>query len=230
MDDDLSTVDGILAALAAKGSESDRAGMARYGINTESAYGISVVELRRLAKAIGRDHDLALRLWPTGVHEAQLLAAFVDDPGQVTRAQMELWARDFDSWDVCDQVCTDLFDRTPFAYDMAAAWAGRPEEFVKRGGFALMAGLAVHDKGAPDAAFLAFLPLVVREAHDERNFVKKAVNWALRNIGKRNVTLNEAAQKTADELKLMPSRSARWIGSDALRELASEKVQARLRK
>ena len=226
---DLSTTPGIVAHLRSLGSDHDRAGMSRYGINVANACGVSVPELRRLAKLIGRDHALALALWQTGLHEAQMLAAFIDDPSRVTAGQMESWVLDLDSWDTCDQVCTDLFDRTSFAYDKAAEWAGREEEFVKRAGFALMAGLAVHDKAAPDEAFLPFLQLVVKEADDERNFVKKAVSWALRNIGKRNLALNAAAQGVAAELKLAGSRSARWIGSDAYRELASDKVQARLR-
>jgi len=226
---DLGTTPAIIAHLRSLGSDRNRAGMSRYGISVANAFGISVPELRRLAKLIGRDHALALDLWSTGYHEAQLLAAFVDEPALVGAEQMERWVLDLDSWDTCDQVCTDLFDRTSFAYDKAVEWTGREEEFVKRAGFALMAGLAVHDKAAPNEVFTPFLQIVAREADDERNFVKKAANWALRNIGKRNLALNAAAQDVAAQLKLMESRSARWIGSDALRELASEKVQARLR-
>ena len=226
---DLSTAPGILAHLRSLGSDNNRAGMSRYGINVANACGVSVPELRRLAKLIGRNHALALALWQTGCHEAQMLAAFIDEPARVTAEQMERWVLDLDSWDTCDQVCTDLFDRTSFAYDKAAEWAGREEEFVKRAGFALMAGLAVHDKAAPNEVFLPFLWLVAREADDERNFVKKAVSWALRNVGKRILALNAAAREVAAGLKLAGSRSARWIGADARRELASDKVQARLR-
>jgi 3-methyladenine DNA glycosylase AlkD len=227
---DLSTAPGILAHLRSLGNERNRAGMSRYGINVVNACGVTVWELRRLAKLIGRDHALALALWREGCHEAQMLAAFIDEPARVTAGQMERWVRDLDSWDTCDQVCTDLFDRTSLAYVKAEEWAGRRDEFVKRAGFALMAGLAVHDKEASNEAFLPFLRLVVREADDERNFVKKAISWALRNVGKRNLELNSAAQNVAAELSSTASRSARWIGSDARRELASEKVQARLRR
>jgi 3-methyladenine DNA glycosylase AlkD len=169
-------------------------------------------------------------LWESGVHEARILASIVDDPSQVTEAQMERWVREFDSWDVCDQVTGNLFDKTPFAYRKAAEWSRREEEFVKRAGFAVMAALAVQDKQASDEALTAFLPLIREQAHDERNFVKKAVNWALRNIGKRNITLNARAIALADELSRSESRAARWIGSDAYRELTSEKVRQRLAK
>jgi 3-methyladenine DNA glycosylase AlkD len=175
-----------------------------------------------------REHILAEELWAAGIHEARLLAVFLDDPRQVTPEQMERWAADFDSWDVCDQACTSLFDGTPHAWDKAVEWSGRGEEFVKRGGFALMAGLAWHDKKATDEQFELFFPIILREAGDERNFVKKAVNWALRNIGKRNKALNARALETARQMAELPSKAARWNAKDALRELAGEKVQARL--
>jgi len=235
-------VSEILTELASLESEESRAGMARYGINVERAFGVSVYELRRLAKRFGTDHDLSLSLWATGYHEARLLACFVDDPAQVTPEQMESWARDFDSWDVCDQATTSLFDLTSHAWTKAAEWAGREEEWVKRAGFALMAGLAVHDMTAPDSAFLDLLPLVERGAFDSRNFVRKAVNWALRNTGKRNRVLNEAAVACAERIRAAANeraggdrggdpeaRAARWVSSDALRELTSERVVARLR-
>ena len=183
----------VMDELTGKASESSRAGMARYGINVAHAFGVSVPELRRMAKALGTDHDLALALWDTGNHEARLLAGMVDDPAAVTEAQMEEWAAGFDSWDVCDQVTSNLFDRTPFAYDKVRAWSAAEDEWVKRAAFATAAALAVHDKAAPDERFLAILELVRREAGDGRNFVKKAVNWALRNIGKRNAALHTAA-------------------------------------
>ena len=219
----------VLARLEAMGSESNREGMARYGINTANAFGVSVYVLRALAKELGTDHELALRLWATGNHEARVLAGMVDHPALVDEEQLEAWVAGFDSWDLCDQVCSNLFDRTRFAHEKAAAWPARDEEFIKRAGFALMAALAVHDKAAADEAFLAFLPLIEREAVDGRNFVKKAVNWALRNIGKRNPALNKAAVETAERIRDQGSRPARWIATDALRELRSEKVQARLR-
>ncbi len=234
-------VEAVLAEIAARGSEANRAGMARYGIKVDDAWGVPVTELRRIAKRLGRDHEIALELWRTGCHEARLLAAFVDEPARIDEEQMERWAADFDSWDLCDEVTTDLFDQTPLVWTKAVEWAGRPEEFVKRGGFALMAGLAVHDKAARDEAFVELLALVEREAFDERNFVRKAVNWALRNIGKRDLGLNAAAvacaqriRKAADERAGGPrggdagARAGRWIAADALRELQSPRVLARL--
>jgi 3-methyladenine DNA glycosylase AlkD len=218
----------VLERLSALANPENVAGMARYGINPQNTLGISVPTLRKLAKEIGRDHALAQELWASGVHEARSLAALIDDPRQVTEEQMERWVADFDSWDVCDGCCGDLFDKTPFAHRKAVEWAGRDEEFVKRAGFALMAWLAVHDKKAPDEAFLAFLPVIARESGDGRNFVKKAVNWALRGIGKRNAALNAMAIQTAQEIQSMGSRPGRWIASDALRELTSDKVRERL--
>ena len=204
------------------------AGMARFGINPENTLGISVYTLRDIAKEMGKNHDLAQQLWASGVHEARLLACFTDLPQMVTEDQMESWVRDFNSWDICDQCCAELFDKTPFAYQKAVVWSERDEEFVKRAGFVLMAALSVHDKKAGDDAFIEFLPIIKREVDDDRNFVKKSVNWALRNIGKRNQTLNRAAVKAATEIRSVDSKSARWIAADALRELTGEKVQQRL--
>jgi len=204
-------------------------GMARFGINPKNTYGVSIPNLRMISKEIGRDHSLAQQLWSSGIHEARILAGMIDDPGMVTEEQMESWVKDFDSWDVCDQCCSNLFDKTEFAYQKAFEWSERNEEFVKRAGFVLMATLAVHDKKATDEELLKFLPLIKRESTDDRNFVKKAVNWALRQIGKRNVSLNKAAIKTAKKIQGIDSKSARWIASDALRELTSEAVQKRLR-
>jgi 3-methyladenine DNA glycosylase AlkD len=236
-------VAALLAKLEEMGSERDRAGMARYGINVASAFGVSVYELRKVAKGLGTDHALALSLWATGNHEARLLACFVDDPEAVTVEQAEAWARDFDSWDVCDQACTSLFDRTRHGWTLAVEWAGRDEEWVKRAGFALMAGLASHDGAATDRSFTKLLQLVERGAWDERNFVKKAVSWALRNIGKRDRALNVAAVACAERIRAAAdaraggsrggdasARSARWVATDAIRELTSEKVRARLRR
>ena len=205
-------------------------GMARFGINPRGTLGVSIPNLRKIANAAGKDHEIALQLWKSGIHEASILAGFIDDPALVTLEQMEKWVSDFDSWDVCDQVCSNLFDKTPFAYEKAVEWAGRQEEFVKRAGFVLMAALAVHDKAAGENEFKKFLSVIKREASDGRNFVKKAVNWALRQIGKRNARLNGLAVKTAAEIQKLQSRSARWIAADAIRELESEAVQRRLEK
>ena len=204
--------------------------MARYAINSEHIYGIPIPALRKIAKELGRDHVLAQELWSSGIHDARNVACLIDDPRLVTEAQMEAWALDFDSWAIVDNCCGNLFDRTPLAHAKAVEWSYRPEEYVKRAGFALMATLSVHDKAAPDDAFLKFLPAIVRESTDDRNFVMKAVNWALRQIGKRNFPLNGAAIGTAGEIRLIGSKSARWIASDALRELTSAEVQERLKR
>ena len=220
--------DAILERLRALGSPAAAEGAARYGIRVANLWGVSAPDLRRLAREIGRDRKLASQLWRTGVHDARLLATLIDDPARVTPPQMERWARDFNSWAVCDAACCCLFDKTPYAWDKAVEWTHRKPEYVKRAGFVLMAALAVHDKKAPDERFEVFLPLLVKHATDERNFVKKAVNWALRQIGKRNRRLNSLAIRTAEDIRRIDSRAARWIASDALRELTSDKVQARL--
>jgi 3-methyladenine DNA glycosylase AlkD len=215
----------VVEQLRAMGSERNREGMARFEINTESALGIGVTQLRKFARSLGRDHRLAGELWATGFHEARILASLVDEPDKVTRAQMDRWARDFDSWDIVDQCCGNLFDKTPHAWDKAVEWSKRKPEFTKRAGFALMAWLAVHDKTAPDKRFKEFLPLIEAQADDDRNFVKKAVNWALRQIGKRNAALNAAALKTANKIAKRDSKSARWIARDAIRELEARTFQ-----
>lgn len=204
------------------------AGMARFGISTEKTYGVPVPELRKIAKQVVRNHLLAQQLWNSGIHEARILASMIDVHQQVTEEQMDRWVRDFDSWDVCDQCCSNLFDKTRFAHQKAVDWSSRSEEFVKRAGFVLMAALSVHDKKADDNQFAKFLPIIKREATDDRNFVKKAVNWALRQIGKRNLDLNKAAIKTAKEIQRVDSKAAKWIASDALRELTSPTVQRTL--
>jgi 3-methyladenine DNA glycosylase AlkD len=221
--------ESVLRKLRSLASPGNVEGMKRFGISPENALGIPMPELRKMGRQIGRDHALALRLWSSGIHEARILACLVDDPEQVTEEQMESWARGFDSWDVCDQCCMNLFDRTGFAYRKAAEWSARKEEFVKRAGFALMASLSVHDRKAGDRKFEKFLPIIKREAHDERNFVRKAVNWALRQIGKRNPNLNRKAIKLSEGMLETDSRSARWIARDALRELRSSAVQDRLK-
>ena len=187
-----------------------------------------MADLRTLAREIGRDHTLAGELWDTGIHEARILASIVDDPKAVTEEQMEKWVADFDSWDVCDQCCGNLFDKTPFAAGKVVEWSGREAEFEKRAGFSLMAYTTTHNKKAPDADFLPYLEIIKREATDERNYVKKAVNWALRQVGKRNARLNQAAIETAKEIATISSRSARWVAADALRELTGEAVQKKL--
>jgi 3-methyladenine DNA glycosylase AlkD len=205
-------------------------GMARFGINPENTYGVSIPNLRSMAKKAGRDHALAQQLWASGIHEARILASMVDDPKLVTEEQMEGWVKDFDSWDVCDQVCMNLFDKVPLAWRKVRDWAEREEEFVKRAAFALIACLAWHDKQAEDSKFIELLPIIVSGATDDRNFVKKAVNWALRHIGKRNLSLNQAALDTARKIQQLDAKAARWIAADAIRELSSEAVQKRLTK
>jgi len=204
------------------------AGMARFGINTKKAYGVSIPDLRKMAKETGKNHLLAQKLWNSGIHEARILAGMIDLPERVTEKQMEHWVKDFDSWDVCDQVCSNLFDKTKFAYRKAIEWSKINEEFIKRAGFVLMAVLAVHDKKARDTEFTKFLPIIKRESSDDRNFVKKAVDWALRQIGKRNSNLNRMAIQTAKEIQRLDSKAATWVASDALRELTSEAVRKKL--
>jgi 3-methyladenine DNA glycosylase AlkD len=205
-------------------------GMARYGIRSEKVLGLSMGELREMAKELGKDHQLALCLWMAGSHESRLLAAMVDDPLCVTEEQIESWAMNFDNWAVCDGVCVHLFRRTPFARSKCLEWPSRDEEYVKRAGFALMATLAVHEKREGDGLFESFLEIIERESTDDREYVKKGANWALRQIGKRNSSLNEKAIQVAERISIKDSRAARWIASDALRELKSEKVQERIMK
>jgi len=218
----------VLAWLAQKGSRRGVEAMARYGIPNDGAFGVPMGTLLAFAKRLGKDHALAAALWKTGRYEARLLAALVDEPSRVTRKQMDAWASAFDSWAVTDSVCFHLFSRVPAAWEKARQWSASPREFVKRGGFALMASLVLRDKAAPDARFVALLPLMERGARDERNFVKKAVNWALRTVGKRSRTVHAAALAAARRLAESDEPAPRWVGKDALRELASPKVRARL--
>jgi len=204
--------------------------MARFGIHATKVYGVSLPQLKRLARQVGKDHLLAQELWSSGAHEARLVACFIESPAEVTSRQMDRWAGDFDSWAVCDGCCLHLFAKVPFAQQKAVAWCVRRRELVKRAGFVLMAVLAVHDKTAIDSLFLRWLRLIKNAATDERNFVKKAVNWALRQIGKRNLRLNRAAIRTAKAIQKLDSSSARWVAADALRELMSDAVQKKLRK
>lgn len=210
------------------------AGMARYGINPKNNYGVSVITLRKMAKDIGKNHKTAQQLWKSGIRDARMLAALIDEPKMVTKKQMEKWVRDFNSWDLCDLCCGNLFDKTEFAYDKAVQWSARKETFIKRAGFSLMAWLAVHDKKAEDRKFLKFLPIIKKECRDDRNYVKKAVNWALRQIGKRNSKLNNKAIETAEQIlrqaqEKIDSKSAKWIAADAIRELTSTAIKKRLK-
>jgi 3-methyladenine DNA glycosylase AlkD len=222
------TAQEVVKILRANENPRNVEGMARFGITSGKAFGVSAPFIRGLAKKIGKDHELALQLWTTESLEARALSALIGDPTKVTKSLMNKWVRDFDNWAVCDGVCGILFDKTAFAYDMAKKWTKRKEEFVRRAGFVMMASLAVHDKEAADDKFIKFLPLIERGSTDERNFVKKAVNWALRQIGKRNLKLNAAAIKTAIRTRKLESSAARWIAADALRELKSAPVQRRL--
>ncbi len=224
------TSEEIVTKLEGLANPKNVEGMARYGINAEKTLGVPVPTLRAIAKEAGRDHGLAGELWRTGIHEARIIAPLVEEPDRVTERQMERWVRDFDSWDICDLCCNNLFRKTAFAHDKAVEWSGRDDEFVRRAGFVMMAVLAVHDKAAPDSRFTRYLSAVRRGATDERNLVRKAVNWALRQIGKRDPALNRRAIETAEEIAKLDSKAARWIASDALRELRSEKVQERVRR
>lgn len=205
-------------------------GMAKYGITPERTYGVSIPNLRKIAEEIGKDPELAKKLWESNIRETRILASMVDNPEVVAEEQMERWVKDFDYWEVCDQVCQNLFTYTKFAYQKAIEWSGRDEEFVKRAGFALIAWLAFKDKEAKNEQFEKFLPVIKRESTDDRNFVEKAVNWALRQIGKRNLSLNRKVIETAREIQKMDSKSSKWIASDAIRELTSEAIRERLRK
>jgi 3-methyladenine DNA glycosylase AlkD len=220
--------DEVLRWLERQGTRRTIDEMARYGIEAKRAFGVPMGTLLSLKKRLGTDHALSLALWESGWYEARLLAALVGDPERVTRRQMNAWAAGFENWGDCDTVCFKLFDRTPFAWEKAPQWARSPRELVKRGGFVLMACLALHDKAASDQRFLAWLPLVEKGARDERNFVKKGVSWALRAIGRRNLALNAAALGVARRLALSEEAGCRWVGKDALRELASPKVRSQL--
>lgn len=226
-------IDSVVAALRKRGSKRNREGMARYAIVAENVLGISVADLRALAKRIGFNHSLALALWKTNIYEARMLAAFVAEPARVTPALMDRWARDFDNWAICDTLCFHLFDKTPHAWAKVSQWSdagqsGSDREFVKRAAFALLASLARHDKTTADKEFLRTLPLIERNAVDNRNFVKKGVSWALRGIGHRNRELNAAAIKLARRLSTSQNSAARWIGKDALKDITRPSVLQRL--
>jgi 3-methyladenine DNA glycosylase AlkD len=218
----------IIAELKALGSGTGRAGMARFGINAENAFGVSMASMRPLERKHRRNHELALELWSTGFHEARILAALIDDPKQATSAQLDAWVADFDSWDLCDQACMKLFARTPYVAAKIEKWAEDEREFVRRAAFALIAGYTVAAKKAPDAEFLPFLPLIERYATDDRNFVRKAASWALRQIGKRSQGLHRPALQLATRLAASENKTERWIGRDAMKELSDPSQIARL--
>lgn len=220
----------VMAWLERSGSAKAVAGLARYGLPTEKAYGVSVAVLRAQAKRIGKDHPLALKLWDSGWLEARLLASLIADPAALTPAQMEQWCRGFDNWGVVDTACFALFDRSPHAWKKVAPWVKRRDEFQKRAGFVLMACLAAHDKQAADAAFQKFLPMIENGASDERNFVKKGVSWALRHVGHRNAALHAAAVATAKRLARSENATERWVGKDALRDITRPYVIAKVKK
>jgi 3-methyladenine DNA glycosylase AlkD len=220
--------EAVICRLREMGDPERRAGMERFGIRTESALGVSIPQLRSLAKELGHDHQLAASLWKSGVHDAMILATMVEEPGKVTAEQMDAWTERFDSWDLCDQCCTNLYRLTPFAWKKTLEWCERDEEFVKRAGFTMMAVLAVHDHKVDHDDFLRLLQMIERHSTDDRNFVRKAVNWALRQIGKRDMYLNSKAIESGDRILRKGDRSSRWIATDALKELRSDAVQRRL--
>lgn len=213
------TVDQVIADLKQHANAQAVEDMGRFGIKPAQALGISIPTLRKMAKEIGRNQALTVALWASGIHEARILASMIAEPQLVSVELMEAWVNDFDSWDLCDQVCGNLFDKTPYAYQKALQWCQQEKEFVRRAGFVMMAELAVHDKQAPDEAFVQFFPLIKHYADDSRNFVKKAVNWALRQIGKRNSHLCTLAIECAAEIQNMESKTAQWVARDALKEL-----------
>ncbi len=220
----------VLRQLKAAADQRVRAKMAYFGVHVPKAHGISAPVLHQFAKHIGKDHGLAQQLWKTSIHEAKILATLIGEAEKVTAAEMDQWARDFDAWDVVDAACCYLYAHAKPAWNKATAWSRRREEFVKRASFSLIAYLSYKDEAAPDARFVRFLRVIEREAHDERNFVKKAVNWALRNIGKRNKRLHREAIRAAERIRLQDSRAARWIAADALRELKTAAVQKQLQR
>ena len=221
-------VQSVLAELEAMSTTRDRDNLVRFGITAKKAFGVSMANTQRIAKRVGRSHELAAALWETGWYEARALTAFVDEPARVTSSQMDRWCRDFDNWGICDTLCFHLFDRTPYAWAKVEQWHDRRGEFVRRAAFALLASLALHDKKAPDQPVRDSLALIESAAMDDRNFVKKGVSWALRLIGRRSLALNRDAVALARQLSASPDPAARWIGKDAVRELTSPLVMRRL--
>ena len=224
----MNPIDDIIKELKKLSVPNRKADFLRFGINIDNALFIQMPVLRDIAKSVGKNHKLVEDLWNTGIHEARIIACLIDEPDKVTEKQMEKWVKDFNSWDICDQCCNNLFRKTRFAHQKAVEWSSREEEFVKRAGFVMMAVLAVHDKKSEDNVFLKFLKIAKKESTDERNFVKKAVNWAIRQIGKRNELLNQKATAICHQIEKKDSKSSKWIAKDALRELNSEEVKKRL--
>ncbi len=218
----------VIARLHELADKGHRSRLTRFGITDKRALGVPVPKLRGLAREVGKNQKLAVALWRTGIHEARILAPMIADPALTTELLLDEWVAQVDSWDICDGFCSSLVDKTPFAVAKAFEWSKREEEFVRRAGFVIIAALAVHDKKAPDSRFVQFFPLFLEHANDDRNFVRKAVNWALREIGKRNARLNKRAVLLAERIRKQGSKSARWIAADALRELQSDSVQQRL--
>jgi 3-methyladenine DNA glycosylase AlkD len=223
-------LDQIIEYLTSIADSSRLINMEKYGINTTNALGISVTELRNFSRKIGKNHELALALWKNGIHEARILATLIEIPQKVTEEQMDKWVLDFKSWDLCDQCCNNLFGKTEFAQKKIKEWSGRDEEFVKRAAFCLIAVSAVHDKNVSNKTFEDFFPMIFRESIDQRVYVKKAVNWALRSIGKRNLILNQKAIEAAKEILKKNNKNSLWIANDAIRELSSKKIKDRLEK
>jgi len=226
----MTRVDEILQKIRLNARPDQLAGMARFGMAGDNRLGLAVPDMRRIAKEIGKDHQLALDLWQSGIPDARIIAAMIAEPEKLTEEQMEDWVKDINSWDVCDQLCMNLFDKSPLAWKKIRDWSKREEEFIKRTAFSLIACLAWHDKKSKDQEFIKLLAVIEQAANDDRNFVKKAVNWSLRHIGKRNLKLNQAAIKTAKKIQKNNTKAARWIAADALRELTSASVQKRLKK
>jgi 3-methyladenine DNA glycosylase AlkD len=224
------TTDNVLTELRKVARPDQLPGMAKFGMTTENRLGVSVPDMRRIAKSIGRNHELALELWKTGIAEARMVASMIADPNRLTSDEMDSWVRDFNSWDVCDQVCMNLFDKSPLAWEKIREWSNRQEEYVKRAAYALIACLAWHDKSAGDQKFVGLLPVIYQAVGDDRNYVKKAVSWALRHIGKRNENLHPLILKEAEKLKKYENKTARWIGSDTIRDLNSDSTLRRMDK
>ena len=220
----------VMAQLKSMGNPKNIEGMRRFGIKSENNFGNSVTTLRNYAKKIGKNHDLAVKLWESGIRDARMVAACIENPETVTEEQVDKWVRDLDSWDICDYCCGHFFDKTPIAYKKVREWTKSKELFVKRAGFSLIAWLAVHDKKKDDSEFISFLKIIERESTDERNYIRKSVNWALRQIGKRNIDMNKKALAISKKIQKIDSKSAKWIASDAIRELTSKKVKQRFEK
>ena len=225
----MSSVNYLMELLKSKSRKDQLDGMARYGIKTDNRLGVSIPDIRKIAKDFGKNHDVALKLWKTGIADAKITAALIDEVDKVTRDQMDEWVKDFDSWDVCDQICMNLFDKTSYAWDKVVEWSKRDEEFVKRAAFSLLACLAWHDKKAADDKFIEYFPIIKKNIFDDRNYVKKALSWSIRHIGKRNLNLHKSVLFFAEDIKKIDSKTARWIASDVIKDLNSDSTKRRLK-